>query len=393
MHLSSARTILPLLLTAIASFLVVCAARAFQLEADGYHVRPGESIQEALQAATRNATVKTVKVHAGEYRPDKRRQALIWFNRAHDGIRLEAVGRVVLTAANPELSAPGQSGHPAVVNHVVYFGDGISSNTVLRGFVITGANGFITRGATREIEPNQELPKGLFFYSDGGGIKVFGRSYPTILEVEVSGNFTSPCGAGISIEHGGFTERSVLIQDCVFRNNRTRVTGAALDLLPPGSAARVINCLFEGNVSNLGGDIVSEISGERPFTNSGAVTVFPNSRLILERCTFTANRNGVDDLSGQGIYRDSIFWKNNVEGGLPTTIRYALDLPKGADVRGCFIEGTVTDPSGSVARSTNTLNAPVLEFDSLFVPRDKLLEGIGYRPTQLQREFLSFLAR
>src|SRR5436190_24333795 len=67
-----------------------------------YEVFPGDTIQEALQMAAEDKTNKVVKVHAGEYRPNSKRQALIWFNRAHDGIRLEAEGSVTLTAANPE---------------------------------------------------------------------------------------------------------------------------------------------------------------------------------------------------------------------------------------------------------------------------------------------------
>src|SRR5262249_55150584 len=145
----------------------------------------GDNIQEALQQAAENKTIKMVKVHAGAYRPDSKRQALIWFNKKHDGIRLEAEGSVTLTAANSELAAPSDPGFPAVVNHVVYFGDGISSNTVLKGFRITGANDFVTRKLTGEIEPDRTIPKNWFFYADGGAIKVFGRSYPRIEQVEV----------------------------------------------------------------------------------------------------------------------------------------------------------------------------------------------------------------
>ena len=89
------------------------------LKEDGYHVFPGENIQDALQEAARNSTNKTVKVHAGVYRPSGRRQALIWLNRMHNGIRLEAVGEVILSAANPDISDPKSPSHPAVVNHVV----------------------------------------------------------------------------------------------------------------------------------------------------------------------------------------------------------------------------------------------------------------------------------
>src|SRR5437762_9882172 len=130
-------------------FAATC--HAANCQPDGWHVYPGESIQESIEQAARNATNKVVKVHAGTYRPDSKRQALIWFNRMHDGVRLEAVGSVTLTAANSELSAPGDPGFPAVVNHVVYFGDGISSNTILKGFRITGANSFLTREKTREL--------------------------------------------------------------------------------------------------------------------------------------------------------------------------------------------------------------------------------------------------
>src|SRR5947209_11350076 len=97
--------------------LLVIRAFGIELQVDGYHVYPGDNIQDALQLAAQNKTNKTVKVHAGEYHPASKRQALIWFNRNHDGIRLEAVGPVVLSAANPQLSTPAAQGYPAVVNH------------------------------------------------------------------------------------------------------------------------------------------------------------------------------------------------------------------------------------------------------------------------------------
>src|SRR5881396_3299536 len=163
---------------------VLRVSGAITLSKDGYHVFPGDNIQDALQQAAESKTNKSVKVHAGEYRPNSKRQALIWFNKTHDGIRLEAVGPVTLTASNAQLSVPSEPGFPAVVNHVVYFGDGISSNTVFRGFRLTGANSFLTRKRTLEMEPDVAIPKNLFFFADGGGIKIFGRSTPTIQNVE-----------------------------------------------------------------------------------------------------------------------------------------------------------------------------------------------------------------
>src|SRR6516164_9774213 len=112
--------------------------------ARAYRVRPGGSIQAALEAAAKDPVDKIVYVHAGTYRPSAKGQALIWFNARHDGITLEAVGDVILTAANPEIADARGPGYPAVVNHVVYFGDGVSRKTILRGFKITGANNFTT---------------------------------------------------------------------------------------------------------------------------------------------------------------------------------------------------------------------------------------------------------
>jgi hypothetical protein len=349
------------------------------LREDGYHVYPGDNIQEALQQAAGNSTNKLVKVHAGEYRPNGKRQALIWFNKQHDGIRLEAVGPVTLTAANPDISAPRAQGFPAVVNHVVYFGDGISSKTVLQGFRITGANHFVTEKLAKQIEPDTTVPKNLFFYTDGGAIKIFGRSYPTIRNVELVDNYASPCGGGISVQHQGFNQDSVLIENCVFLTNRAQVTGAAIDLLE-GSAARIVNCLFVGNVSNTGVDVVAKRSGETPFTNCGALTIFKNSRARVSHCTFTGNRNAVDDMGGGSAYANCLFIDNNLNDGLTGTDRYELDLPAGGTVSGCFIKGVVRDPRQAVSALENVLNAPPPRFNKDFAPESPEFHGAGYRP-------------
>lgn len=359
---------------------MVPAEAAIALSADGYHVFPGDNIQDALQLAARNKTNKVVKVHAGEYRPNSKRQALIWFNKMHDGIHLEAIGTVTLTAANPQLALPSESGFPAVVNHVVYFGDGISSNTVLNGFRITGANGFISKSGTSQLEPNLSVPKNWFFFSDGGAIKVFGRSYPRLENLEVAENFTSPCGAGVSVQHQGFVEDEVLIKNCIFLKNRTQVTGAAIDLLA-GSAARIENCLFAGNVSNTGEDVVAKNSGEKPFVNSGVITIFQKSRAEIRNCTFTGNRNGIDDMGGQSEYLNCIFYQNDLDGGLQKAARYDLAINAGARrVSGCFFSGLLHDATRVILASENVTNAPPPQFDKQFVPTAPEYKNAGYRP-------------
>jgi hypothetical protein len=351
--------------------------------ADGFHVRPGGSIQEALDAAAADPAIKKVYVHAGTYRPATSGQALIWFNRRHDGITLEAVGDVVLTAANLEIADPRAPSRPAVVNHVVYLGDGVSRNTILRGFRITGANNFTTGSGLHSPIESDEIRKTTFFYTDGGGIKIYARSYPTIENVEVYANYTSPCGGGVSVEHLGQTQDAATFRNCIFRDNTTQTTGAALDLLH-GSAATIDNCLFVGNISNLGVDVVGLLTGGEyhPEHGSGAMTVFPGSRAAVTRSTFTGNWAGVDDDGTGSTYAETIFWKNNAPGGISPGARYEIDIADASGVRGSFIHGDVNDLRGTIDRNTNTFDPPDPRFDEHFVPRAPEYAAVGYRPVK-----------
>lgn len=380
------RTFLKLLLASTVLPVRAFARRAdalatFEADADAFHVHPGGSIQAALDAAAAHQTRKIVVVHAGTYRPDAPGQALIWFNARHDGLMLEAAGEVTLTAANPAVAVNGAHSHPAIVNHVVYFGDGISRRTVMRGFKITGANNFtMGSGETSPIE-SDEVRKTLFFYSDGGGIKIYARSFPTIERVEVAGNYTSPCGGGVSVEHLVEPRESVLFRNCVFRDNRTQTTGSGFDLLH-FSKATLENCLFTGNVSNMGVDTVGILAGGEfhPEHGSGAMTVLPGAQATVRRCTFTGNWNGVDDAGRGSTYIDSIFWQNTAKGGISPGGRYEIDIEDGAGVKGCFIHGDVDDLRGTLVRSANTLAAADPQFDEDFVPRAPHYAAVGYRP-------------
>jgi hypothetical protein len=358
------------------------AAAPAPAPSDGaYHVRPGARIQDALDAAARDPVNKKVLVHAGTYRPSEKGQALIWFNARHDGITLDAVGDVVLTAANPELADRQAPSHPAVVNHVVYFGDGITPKTVLRGFRITGANNFTTGSGQQSPIESDDVRKTLFFYSDGGGIKIYARSYPTIEHVEVYDNYTSPCGGGVSVEHLGQVQEAATFRHCVFRNNRTQTTGSAVDLLH-GSRAVIENCLFVGNVANMGVDYVGLLTGGeyRPEHGSGALTVFDGSRAAVSRCTFTGNWNGVDDNGTGSTYVDCIFWKNTLAGGISPRSRYEIDIIDAAGVRGSLIHGEVNDLRGTIDKAANTFDPPDPRFDARFVPRAPEYKAVGYRP-------------
>ena len=351
-----------------------------------WHVYPGEDIQAVLDRAAADPRHKHVVVHEGTYRPARPAQALIWLHRDHDGLLLEASGRVVLTAANPDLADREAESFPAIVNHVVYFGDGISARTILRGFTITGANRFQTRSDDPgPVEPNRpELGKQnlLFFYCDGGGVKIFGRSYPRLERIEVHGNTSDPCGAGISIQHLGFQQDTVRISDSIFRDNRCHVTGAAIDVLP-ASSAEITNCLFVDNLANTGEDTVSPPGKKYNAEHgSGALTVFPGSRVQVTRCTFTGNWNGVDDKGTANRYERSIFWQNTRSGGLAPRGRYELDILDGSKVRDCLVAGDKADLRGTIDVEKNRIGGPDPEFDEEFRPRAPDCADIGYRPAK-----------
>lgn len=359
-----------------------------------YHIRPGDDIQAVLDVVAARSPAATIRIHAGTYRPSGYGQALIHFNRVHDGITLEGEGDVVLTAANTDVAHADDSSYPAVVNHVVFFGDQISSNTVLRGVRITGANGFVgTDDELPSIEENSQMPqlrKELFYYLDGGAIKIFGRSYPTIENVDVIENRTRLCGAGVSIEHRGFSAKLVRFRNCRFRDNHCPGTGAAIDVLR-GSAVQLDNCLFVGNVANTGMDAIAAEYGLRYKAEHGcgALTVFPKSRAMVRRCTFTANWNGVDDQGTGSVYEDCIFWHNTAGDGSRPAGPYELDIAAGSGVRRCFIEGNILDLQDSIDSQANTMRPLDPDFNDLFEPQSEDYRGIGYRdqPSVIQGQF------
>ncbi|HIE96085.1 MAG: right-handed parallel beta-helix repeat-containing protein [Fuerstiella sp.] len=355
---------------------------AESLAADVIHVHQGEDIQMALDKAAETGCRKVI-LHEGTYRPSRHGQALIHLNRRHDQIHIAGDGEVILRGDNETIADANASTFPAVVNHVVYFGDGITNSTVMEGVRITGANAFQTEENTDLIQPKTglaQLTRDQFFFSDGGGIKIFGRSYPTLIDLVVDHNMARPCGGGVSVEHRGFRDHSVMFRNCVFRNNSCQLTGAGVDVLP-GSAATFQNCLFVGNKGNCGEDDVSpEGRDYNSRHGSGALTVFPESRVSLDRCTFTGNRNGVDDKGRGNTYSHCLFWQNTVSGGTPTGTRYEMDIIHAVNVEHCHIGGTEPDLRGSLDPASNELAMADPLFDSEYVPQRAGLDGVGYRP-------------
>ncbi|MEC9093436.1 MAG: right-handed parallel beta-helix repeat-containing protein [Planctomycetota bacterium] len=351
-------------------------------EADGaYHVRPGDDLQAAIDAAAGSET-KIVKVHEGTYSPSRPGQAFIHLNRKHNGVKLIAVGKVILTAANKQIAIVTSRSYPAIVNHVVYFGHGIGPETSIQGFEITGSNGRMLQDGVQEVDPGlpESLKPTLFFYSDGGAVKIYGDSCPQLLDLKIYKNEVRICGAGVSVDQHGLCSTPVLIRNCQFFENRCPATGSAIDVLQD-SKATIENCLFVNNIGNYGMDEIAETF--RLSYNSehgcGALSVFPQSRVEVSRCTFTQNWSGVDDKGTNSVYRDCIFWKNGKSDGSRTGQPFEFDVSESTTVQGCFIFGEIEDLQNTIDRSKNYFGESDPLFDDSFTPKSEKHVKVGYR--------------
>ncbi len=195
------------------------------------------------------------------------------------------------------------------------------------------------------------------------------------------------------MEHRGFRDHMVFFENCVFRNNSCQLTGAGVDVLP-GSAATFRNCLFVGNKGNCGLDDVSpDDRSYNSINGSGALTVFPESRVSVRQCTFTGNRNGVDDKGRGNTYTHCLFWDNTVAGGTPTGARYEMDIIHAVNVKDCYFGGAESDLRGSIDPEANELSISDPLFNSEYVPQRVGLEGIGYRPVAVPQLSRSTMRR
>jgi len=349
------------------------------------YVSPNDDLQQELDRAA-DSGVQTVVLRKGTYRPGRAGQTLIVLTKRHDGliIRAEATDGVVLTASNPELAQPEDASYPAIVNHVILTGNGVSHRTIIDGVTITGANGYADQSAailhSRYPEFQGNLKPGMFFILDGGAVKVFANSAPQFQNCTIVGNRTQLCGGGVSIEQSYQSAEPVRFKNCVFRENHCPATGAAVDVLA-GGLAEFENCLFVGNIANTGMDEIAKQTGltYNEKHGCGALTVFPDSRVHVRNCTFTANWNGVDDHGSGSVYENSIFWMNDAWDESRPGKPYELDVFESAVVSGCFIHGQIADLRGTVSPQQNTLGEFDPRFDEQFQPTTSACQTAGYR--------------
>ncbi len=118
----------------------------------------------------------------------------------------------------------------------------------------------------------------------------------------------------------------------------------------------------------------------QPQHGSGALTVFPGSRVIVDRCTFTENFNGADDKGTESVFKNSLFWMNHTKGGVRPGRRYELDILRANGVENCFIKGTMNDLRNTIDPKRNNLNCQDPNFDDRYVPKNEAFSRVGYRP-------------
>lgn len=347
-----------------------------------FHVYPGDEIQAALDLAANTDDKKEVIVHEGSYHPVTPGFSFLSLTAKHDGIVLRADGNVTLSAK--PVTSTSQSLPSAIVSHVIYCGEGISEKTIIEGFQVSDADGYVSKeNAPNEIRLGQgpAPTRGMFYFMDGGALKIFGNSHPTIKNVRFINNSTKLCGGAVSIEQQGFSDKPVQFENCIFKNNRCPGTGAAVDVLE-GSSAVIQNCLFVNNVANYGMDEIAQSFGlvYNPEHGCGALTVFPNSKAEVTQSTFTGNWNGIDDHGRGSTYLRCILWMNNQTDGSRPGDPYELDIIDGEGVRNCFIGGEIEDLRKTIDPKTNELQAPSPDFDENHKPQNPLYSEVGYRP-------------
>jgi len=305
-------------------FLVLCIFSALFscTQKKEVTLNPSDYIQKIIN----NQSAKGVKkfiFNPGVYRPHKKGQALIYLNKNHEGVQLIAKGNVILTSQNENISSiENNPFHPDITSHIVYFGQGISNKTTLDGFTLQGSKGFATKEGAQQAEPGSYWKKSFIYYADGGAIKIWGNSSPTLKNLTIKNNYALLCGAGISIEQYGQSESPVIIENSKFIGNQVNLTGAAIDLLP-GSKAVITNSHFEKNSTKTFLDyfpnqIKKEFSNKKSvvhthilkekgiFNDSATITLFKGSSLEISKSSFKDNNRSVDYISNIKWYTERI---------------------------------------------------------------------------------------
>jgi hypothetical protein len=219
--------------------------------ADTHYVNPGQSIQQAINAASNG---DQIQVAPGTYN-----EAIIFNGKS---VRLYSSGGAAVTTING-------TGH----YHVVQCVSGEDANTILEGFTITGGNANGPEGPDRL----------------GGGMLNSGTS-PTVIGCVFCGNYTGDGSNGLFEGEPG---------------------GNGAGMYNENSSPTVTNCTFRQNVTGNGGqgNVGIELNGDDGDNGDnggngghGAGIYNHNSSPTLTNCTFSENATGKGGNGGFSLY-------------------------------------------------------------------------------------------
>lgn len=342
------------------------------------YATPGDQLQPLLNLAARATEDRRLILRPGLYSPMRSSFCILGLTAEHEGVTLEGIDGAVLSGISSEIEPVNR------VSHVIYCGHGLTSNTVIRNLKVINARGHVTKvGVPKENfgAQGRYLQTGMFFHLDGGALKIFGMSSPTIDRCSFEGNQTRLCGGAVSIEQQGLRRAPATFRNCVFLNNKCPATGSAVDVLQ-GSSVVLQNCLFVGNIGNYGMDQIRKEFGlsYNEKHGSGALTVFPDSKALVSHCTFTQNWNAVDDHGEDSSYSRCIFSGNDKSDGSRPGHAYEIDIPDGDSVKDCVFFSDHPDLQGDISRINNRFLDTPVQFDEEYSPVAPELKDIGYRP-------------
>jgi predicted outer membrane repeat protein len=254
-----------ILKTTIFGLVILLAARGIS-SADTHYVSPGQSIQDAINAASNS---DQIQVAPGTY------SEAINFNGKK--VRLYSSGGADVTTING-------TGH----YHVVQCVNSEDANTILEGFTITGGN-------ANGTEPNNRCGGGMFNYNSSPKVIgcVFHRNYtgngsPGTGDGGDGGNGGD--GAGMYNEHSSPT-----VNNCIFSEN---ITGNG------GNGANAEFHFFQDG--KRGGN------GGNGGTGGGIYNSY--SSPTVTECTFNENVTGCGGSGGKGSNGSWDFWGGFIGG-------------------------------------------------------------------------------
>jgi hypothetical protein len=192
---------------------------------------------------------KAVYVHAGTYRPSAPGQALIWFNARHDGVTLEAVGDVTLTAANPRSPTSRRPASRRRQSRRLLRRRHLAATTVLRGFKITGANNYTTGTGDRSPIESDDIRKTTFFYRRWRRHQDL-RALLSDDRARRGASATTPARAARACPWNTSASRRTPPSSALHLPQQPDADHRlGVDILH-GSRATIDNCLFTGNIAN-----------------------------------------------------------------------------------------------------------------------------------------------